>query len=204
MNRSSFHFLPLAFLLAGCASNGNGPTVTASPAGPDTALARQENDRAYALIQQRKYDDAERILRRAVDADVMFGPARNNLGLVYFHQGKLYPAAWEFQNAIRLMPYQPEVRNNLGMVFEHARKFDDAVEAYEKARKMEPDNPVYLGNLARAKIDRGDRDDETRKLLQEIVFKDPRPEWRDAAQLELVRFSTRPADRGPTTLPSIR
>ena len=199
------YLLPLALLLAGCANTGNGPTVTASPAGPDTALARQENDRAYALIQQGKYDDAEPILRRAVDADVMFGPARNNLGLVYFHQGKLYPAAWEFQNAIRLMPYQPEVRNNLGMVFEQARKFDDAAEAYEKARKMEPDNPEYVGNLVRVKIQRGDRDDETKRLLQDLVFKDPRPEWRDWAQQELALFhARRPSDTGPTTLPATR
>ena len=64
--------------------------------------------------------------------------------------------------------------------------------------QMEPDNPEYLGNLARARVRRGDTDDETRKLLEELVLKDDRPEWREWAQLKLYRMrqpatATRPA-----------
>src|SRR4051812_18509394 len=88
----------------------------------DTELARNENNRAYQLIQEGKYDEAERILKQAIASDVMYGPARNNLGLVYYHRGRLYDAAWEFQNAAKLMPYQPAPRNNLGLVFEKAGK----------------------------------------------------------------------------------
>jgi Flp pilus assembly protein TadD len=196
--------LTFAAFLAGCGSSGNGPTVTATPTGPDTPLARRHNDWAFALLQQGKYADAEQQLRKAIEADVMYGPARNNLGLVFFHQDKLYPAAWEFQNAIRLMPHQPEPRNNLGLVFERAGKIGEAVEAFEKARKMEPDNPEYIGNLARVRVRRGDRDDETKKLLQELVFKDTRPDWRDWARQELVHFHNRPVEPGPaaTTMPA--
>jgi cytochrome c-type biogenesis protein CcmH len=191
--KTSLTFLALGLLLlTGCQDSNH--LVVAAPSGPDTALARQLNDQAYSLIQKEKYADAEPFLKKAVDADVMFGPARNNLGLVYFHEQKLYPAAWEFQNAIKLMPYQPEPRNNLGLVMERAGKSAAAVEAFEAARKMEPDNPQYIGNLARVKIRGGDRSDETKALLQELVFKDSRPEWRDWARLELARFYTRPIE----------
>ena len=106
----------------------------------------------------------------------MCGPAHNNLGKVYFRQGKMYLAAWEFQYAMKLMPNQPEPPNNLGLVFEAAGKLDDAAESYGKAVAREPDNIDALGNLARAPR-RGDKDAEVRDLLNELVLKDTRPEW---------------------------
>jgi Tfp pilus assembly protein PilF len=166
--------------------------------GFDTETAKRENDKALRLIDDGELDEAESHLKRAMEADVMYGPAHNNLGLVYYHQGKLYPAAWEFQNAIKLMPYQPEPRNNLGLVFEKAGKISSAAEAYEKARQMEPDNPEYLANLARAKVRRGDKDAETKKLLEEVVLKDSRPHWNQWARINLLRMgepATQPATR---------
>jgi tetratricopeptide (TPR) repeat protein len=137
---------------------------------------------------------------------VTFGPAHNNLGLVYFHLKNspmyLYDAAREFDYAARLMPYQPDPRNNLGLVFEETGKFREAVESYERARKLAPDNPEYIGNLARVRVRRGDRDDETRKLLEELTFKDPRPDWRDWARMKLFELKPRTSpDVGPATMP---
>jgi Flp pilus assembly protein TadD len=199
--------LLLLAALTGCASNRN--AVRGDQAVADTSLARQENDRAFDLIRQDKINEAEQSLRRAIAADVMFGPARNNLGLVYYKQGKLYEAAHEFQYAIKLMPHHPDPRNNLGLVFEAAGQFieaklSDAVAAYEEARRIEPDNPEYLANLARARIRRGDRDETTQKLLEELAFKDSRPNWRDWARMNLLRL--RSADRPPTatTQPAAR
>jgi Flp pilus assembly protein TadD len=180
-----FLILVISLGLYGCRSSNSS---SASAPRQNTDTARAENDRAFELLKSAKYDQAEQALKRAMAADVMFGPARNNLGLVYYHQDKLYAAAWEFQNAIKLMPHQSEPRNNLGLVLEKAGKLEGAAEAYSKAREMEPDNPEYLGNLARARIRHGDRDEQTRKLLEELVLKDDRPEWRDWAQLNLLRM----------------
>ncbi len=180
--------------LAGCSSKSRSSIDRSF----DTETAKRENDKALRLIDDGKLEDAESHLKKALEADVMYGPAHNNLGLVYYHQNKLYPAAWEFQNAIKLMPFQPEPRNNLGLVFEKAGKITSAAEAYEKARQMEPDNPEYLANLARAKVRRGDRDAETKKLLEEVVFKDPRPQWNQWARVNLLRMGE------PTTQPATR
>lgn len=192
MKTACLLFAVSLLFLSGCQNSDH--MVVAAPSGPNTALARQLNDQAFSLIQKDKYSDAEPFLKKAIEADVMFGPARNNLGLVYFHEQKLYAAAWEFQNAIKLMPYQPEPRNNLGLVMERAGKSAAAVEAFEAARKMEPDNPQYIGNLARVKIRSGDRSEETKALLQELVFKDSRPQWRDWAKMELLQFYARPIE----------
>jgi Tfp pilus assembly protein PilF len=188
--------LPLLFaaLIAGCASHPR-----TSERSFDTDLAKKENDHALHLLDEGKLEEAESHLKKSLEADVMYGPAHNNMGLVYYHQGKLYPAAWEFQSAIKLMPYQPEPRNNLGLVFEKAGKITNAAEAYEKARQLEPDNPEYLANLARAKVRRGDRDQETKKLLEELVLKDSRPQWSQWARVNLLRLGN-PTSR-PTTQP---
>jgi Flp pilus assembly protein TadD len=184
----------LAAALAGCQSKPR-----AVERSFDTEIAKRENDHALRLLDEGKLEEAEAHLKKALEADVMYGPAHNNMGLVHYHQGKLYPAAWEFQSAIKLMPYQPEPRNNLGLVFEKAGKITNAAEAYEKARQLEPDNPEYLGNLARAKVRRGDRDLETKKLLEELVLKDSRPQWSQWARVNLLRMGD-PTSR-PTTQP---
>jgi Tfp pilus assembly protein PilF len=193
MMRSAVVAIFAASLLIGCSSS-NRATHTTPPGVPDTTLARQENDLAYELIQQGKYEEAQQALVRALAADPMYGPAHNNRGLVYFYTDRLYLAAWEFENAIKLMPYQSEPRNNLGLVFERAGKLSDATDSYAKARQMEPDNPQYIGNLARARIRRGDRDQETRDLLEELTLKDDRPEWVEWARLKLLKMRAMDSD----------
>jgi Flp pilus assembly protein TadD len=170
-----------AGFLDGCAaSNRNTPaeyqTIGKDPRR-DVDKARKESDKAVELIHQGKYDEAEKTLKAALAADVTFGPAHNNLGDVYYHQHKYYLAAWEYQYAIKLMPNQPEPRNNLGLVFEQVGKLDEAIDNYAKAKEMAPDEPQFIGNLARARVRRGDRGAEIQDLLQQVVLKDTRPQW---------------------------
>jgi Flp pilus assembly protein TadD len=182
---------------AGCQSADKIPKARRNP-----ELAQRESARGLALAEKGKYDEAERALKKAIEADVMFGPARNNLGLVYYHQGKLYQAAWEFQNAVKLMPYLPEPRNNLGLVLERAGRLDDAEVRYREAREREPDNPEYIGNLARAKIRQGQTDEETRELLEELALKDTRQTWQDWAKVNLYRLARPPAEPAAATTQS--
>jgi len=151
----------------------------------DTEKARALNDLAIEQIDRGEFAEAEDTLKRALSADVMFGPAHNNLGKVYFEQGRYYLAAWEFQYAIKCMPNHPEPRNNLGLVYEQAQQLDKAVTYYREALDIEPDNVEILGNLARACIERGDRDEQLRQLLTDLLFKDTRPAWRAWAEEKL-------------------
>ena len=197
MMRTFFAIVLILATCAGCAARASRGGRAPKLRGQDTERAREVNVKAFELIENRDYAQAEQVLKKAIAADVMYGPARNNLGLVYYHTDRLYLAAWEFENAIRLMPHQPEPRNNLGLVLERAGKLAGAAEAYQRARELEPDNPEFIANLARARLRKGDRDEETRKLLEELVMKDPRPQWTDWARLNLLRITppaTNPAD----------
>lgn len=171
-------------------------TVEAAP-NRDTDTARDLNLQALTQLEDGEPEEAERLLKQALAADITFGPAHNNLGKVYFEQSKLYLAAWEFQYAAKLMPHQPEPRNNLGLVYERVGKLADAVDWYAKARELEPDNPELLGNLARARIRRGDKDDDLRELLTELVLKETRPNWQSWAQNQLALFPK--SDEPPST-----
>jgi Tfp pilus assembly protein PilF len=165
----------------------------------DTETARSENAKALVEMQKGNWSAAEESLKRALAADVMFGPAHNNLGKIYYRQNKLYLAAWEFEYASKLMPFQAEPRNNMGLVFEAAGKWNDAIENYDQALSLEPENPEVIGNAARARIRRGDTGPQVRELLQKLVMVDTRQQWVTWARKRLTMLPETPIPTSPQT-----
>lgn len=64
--------------------------------------------------------------------------AHNNLGVVYYMQGRLDEALRECQTAIRLDPYFPFAHNNLGMTYYRLGQLNKAMEAYKMALALDP------------------------------------------------------------------
>ncbi|MBN1942927.1 MAG: tetratricopeptide repeat protein [Phycisphaerae bacterium] len=151
-------------------------TVITDPAR-DTEFARCCNAAGVLLLKDDNFTEAEKEFKRALSADVFFGPAHNNLGNVYYRQKQYYLAAWEFQYAVKLMPGQVEPLNNLGLVFEKVGRLNDAEEWYDKALSLKPESTEVIGNLARIRIRSNRKDKTTQELLSKIVMKDSRPEW---------------------------
>ena len=187
----------LAVALSGCAFTKppeikHYQTVAADP-NRDTEAASQNHEKALKIIERASVEGnyqcacvaktlcnvhkAEQLLHDALVADVRFGPAHNTLGLLYYHQRRLYLAAWEFQFASDLMPSRAEPLNNLGMVYEEARQLGPALDLYAMAVEIEPGNPVYLGNLARAHLRSGNDVEAIRGVLHQLLVQDTRPEW---------------------------
>jgi len=199
----------LAFLLAlavftpcGCLApwREQGPgyaTVAAQPLrGEAKALA--ETERAARLARRGRWDQAEQALQNALIADVTYGPAHNNLGKLYYSQGKFYLAAWEFEYASKLMPDRPEPHNNLGMVYEAVDRLDQAIASYCMAHSMAPQNPVFIGNLARVRLKQDEHDPQARALLSDLLLYDTRPDWVAWAreQLAVAKLPARPSKPG--------
>lgn len=116
-------------------------------------------------------------MQKSLLADVTYGPAHNNLGKIYYGQRNFYLAAWEFEYANKLMPHRAECQNNLGLVYEAVGKLDEAIDSYSIAYAADPKNPVVIGNLARARVRRGDDDPVVAQLLADLKLYDSRPEW---------------------------
>lgn len=178
--------LALALLPFGCANfhrsaaESNYETIVADPY-QNTDEAARLNDEAVTYIHQGYLDAAEKQLKAALEADVTYGLAHNNLGMVYYQQKKYYLAAWEFKYAMKLMPHRAEPKNNFGMVMERVGKYDESKTHYEAALEIEPDNPEITANLARLHIRQNEKDERTRQLLQDVIAKDTRQTWIDWA-----------------------
>jgi Tfp pilus assembly protein PilF len=157
----------------------------------DVNLAKRMHEKALSHLDCCEYDKAEQFLNKALIADVSFGPAHNTLGKLYFDQKKYYLAAWEFDYASRLMPERAEPINNVGLVLESTGRLDDAIEQYHAAFTMESDNANYLGNLVRARFRRGDRTDDLRELMQQVVFMDDRQTWTHWAREKLSMWDSK-------------
>jgi Tfp pilus assembly protein PilF len=199
----------LAFLLAlavltpcGCLApwREQGPgyaTVAAQPLR-DEAKAIAETERAARLVHRGKWDQAEQALQNALIADVTYGPAHNNLGKLYYNQGKFYLAAWEFEYTSKLMPDRPEPHNNLGMVYEAVDRLDQAITSYSMAHSMACQNPIFIGNLARVRLKQDEHDPQAQALLSDLLLYDTRPDWVAWAreQFAVAKLPTKPSKPG--------
>lgn len=176
-------------LLSGCQllqndSNAEYQTVEANPQR-DTEEAEKQHEKASKIILRYLNGDrhhvdlnkAEELLQKALVADVTHAPSHNSLGVLYLWRHDLYLAAWEFEYANKLVPWTYEPLHNLGMVYDEADRPDKAVCYYEMAYEIAPSNPEVIGNLARARLKRGDSIDGIRPLLQELKMADHREDW---------------------------
>lgn len=172
--------------VGGCHSNKK-TTVTPSDPAKMAADARAQTSRAYELIQAGNFKTARGLLETAIGNDPQYGPAQNDMGVIDYREDRLYDAAWHFENAIKLMPLNPEPANNLGLVYEKAGKLAEAEKQYDAASRINLQNVEFAANRARVRIKQGKTDLLTWKLLDYIRLYDPRPEWVEWARLTLAR-----------------
>ena len=171
----------LALALLGCKAAGTGPYEPGNEAKRDTLRAQELSARAADLIAT-DVGEAERVLREALGADLFFGPAHNNLGVVYLKQGKLYEAAGEFEWARKLMPGHPDPRMNLALTLEQAGKTDEAIATYRTALEVWPGHIGTVQALAKLYVVSGRDDPELGRCLDEIAMRGETEQWREWAR----------------------
>ncbi len=176
----------LAFLLVGCRAADAGPYAPTSEARRDPVRAQELSSRAADLIGEDP-EQAEALLREALGADLFFGPAHNNLGVVYLGQGKLYEAAGEFEWARKLMPGHPDPRMNLALTLEQAGKTDEAIATYKTALEVWPGHIGSIEALAKLRVVSGRSDPELAGWLDEIAMRGETVRWREWARQQLAK-----------------
>lgn len=187
MIRAAFCALLLA--LCGCSSpRASGPYQPATEAERNPLRAQELTLKAADLIDSDP-QQAERLLREALTADLYHGPAHNNLGVIYLKRNELYSAASEFEWGRRLLPGHPDPRVNLALTLERAGRTDDAIDAYTSALEVYAEYLPAMQGLARLQLRAGKTDDRTAGLLREIALRGETEEWRQWAQREQTRFA---------------
>ena len=168
-------------LLVACASAPNGPYNPPDEAQRSTAKAEALNREAADRMAS-DAARAEELLREALTADIFFGPAHNNLGVLFLQRGQLFEAANEFEWARKLMPGHPDPRVNLGICLEQAGRVDEAVASYEAALQVWPDYLPAIQGLALATVQRGRGDERLGGWLAAIAGRADDPRWREWAR----------------------
>lgn len=166
-------------------------TIQAEPLR-DTDAAIKANAQGLGHLDAGELFQAEQAFKRALEADVDFGPAHNNLGKIYFLKRDYYRAAHEFDNAIKLMPKAAAPHNNVGLTLLEAGELDDAVDYFRKAMTLAPGEIQYQANLVRTLVERGDRTEEVMTLLRVVAVHDERVSWRVWASHQIAAFESPP------------
>ncbi|MFO0943692.1 MAG: tetratricopeptide repeat protein [Pirellulales bacterium] len=164
--------------------------------------AKKLNSDALRAARKGDWEKAETLLKEALESDINYAPAHNNLGQIYLRRHQLYLAAWEFEFAINLMPDRVEPYINLGLVYETAGQLEKAAEAYESALERSPDSRDALGCCARVAVKQDSDPGRATWLLEQEVMHDDRADWLGWAK-ELLATRYRHSVADPGTLPEI-
>jgi tetratricopeptide (TPR) repeat protein len=167
----------LATAPAGCRSAAPGPYATPSEVSRSTVEAEALSRKGADLVEENPVE-AELILREALSKDLYFGPAHNNLGVLYLKQQKLYEAANEFEWARKLMPGHPDPRVNLALTLEMAGKVEEALASYGAALEVYPEYLPALQGIASLTIRSGRADDRLAGWLEVIAMRSDPSQWR--------------------------
>jgi Tfp pilus assembly protein PilF len=162
----------------------------------ETSQAEILNNKGLNDIEDGDFDRAEANFRHAIEKDLYYAPAHNNLGLVLLKRERYYEAAWEFDSAAKLAPAEPEPWTNLGRLYERLGRMDQAVSEYEAALKLSPENFVAMRHLARAYVKAEHRDDRLKRLLERLLLIPGDVQWDAWARGQLIRLG-RASDQEP-------
>ena len=178
----------MAASLAACShSSSRNPYAEQGELIRDTQRARELHAQASRLPPDDRAG-RELLLREALTADLYFGPAHNNLGVLLLDRGELYDAAAEFEWARKLMPGHPDPRVNLALVLERAGKTEEALSAYDAALAAYDNYLPALQGRARLQIATGRTDNATLDALDEITLRGDAA-WREWARLWRIKLS---------------
>jgi Flp pilus assembly protein TadD len=177
-------------LMNGCGQRASSPYQSASSSERNSIKA-QELTRQAAEVLVEDPERAEKLLRQALAADLFYGPAHNDLGVIWLGRGKLYEAASEFEWARQLMPGHPDPRLNLGLTLERAGRIEEAMCSYSAALEVYPGHLPTMQAMARLQLRHNRADDQTKRILEEIALSGESAQWRQWAQKQLIRLESK-------------
>jgi protein O-GlcNAc transferase len=143
-----------------------------------------ELEAAIKSLKAGQYEDAERLLRRALDSAPRNLDALNLLGVVLMRSGRIAEAIKLFRLAVELAPHGAWNHMNLGYALMGDGQASEAVRSLGRALELEPrstETQLYLGLALRA----ADKLAEAERVLRHLVEVAPS---NDSARHELSKL----------------
>lgn len=103
--------------------------------------------RADKLIEEKDYDQAEKILIGAVEIEPTNEKLYNKLGVLYIEQGNFADAKEAFKTSLKHDKYNDLTYNNLGLALFNQGRYNEAIEAYQKSIQLNSLIPHRYINL---------------------------------------------------------
>lgn len=107
--------------------------VTAFCAADQKETPEQQIQKARQAIQNKKYKDAEKLLKKALSLKQDSPEANLLLGVVYRNKGEIDNAFKHVREAIRLLPYYPDAHYVLAYLYSIKNQLNEAAEEIKLA-----------------------------------------------------------------------
>ncbi|HAK95955.1 MAG TPA: hypothetical protein DCM87_13425 [Planctomycetes bacterium] len=120
--------------------------------------AEVHNNYGDLLLKERRWEDAARCFRKALELKSPYPLARGGLGIALWQGGNVEEGIEHLRAAAADLPRRVSLRLELARaLLAHNRPAEAAAEA-EAAREVEPDNGLVYHILAEVRLAQGDRD----------------------------------------------
>lgn len=131
-------------------------------------MAEVQNAYGLFLMDQRRADEAEAVLQRAISLDRSLGGAHANLAELYRATGQNMKSESTYAEAIKISPEDPLLRYGHALSLVRAKDMTGAISELEISVRLAPTNPQYRTTLAIA-LDSIGRTDDAFNLLGEAL-----------------------------------
>jgi len=112
--------------------------------------AAYHNQKAVALMDSGRYEDAIIHLREALSIVPYDPQTYNNLGTAFYYIGKLDSAEQKYKEAIRLRPSFAMAHTNLAQIHLKRKKYKESIDAVNKA--LEINDSLHEAYVIKAKV----------------------------------------------------
>jgi tetratricopeptide (TPR) repeat protein len=109
-------------------------------------------ERSTLLLEQSRFDLAEKELRRQLTEDHQDALAHSLLAFCLLKQGRLPEAEREARESVSLAPDEPFSHFHLGQVLDHRERLDQAAAAFQEAIRLDPEEADYPAALASIRV----------------------------------------------------
>lgn len=105
------------------------------------------NNLGHALLSEKRYEEAVKIFKRAVEVNPNYSKAQNNLGNALSELKRYDQAIAHYQLAIKIEPEYAEAFNNLANALRSSGQIKESVEYYSEAIRIDSEYDEAYFNL---------------------------------------------------------